>query len=137
MKLNPYLMFNGDCEAAFNFYAQCLGGKIEAMLKHQDTPMAQKQAPAGWGERIMHAKLSVDGDVLMGSDTPPDQYTKPQGVSIALHIQDVQRAERIFNELSNNGHVTMPFQQTFWAYRFGMLVDRFGTSWMVNCEKPA
>jgi PhnB protein len=137
MQLNPYLMFNGECEAAFKFYEQCLGGKIDAMMKHQDSPMADKAAPAGWGDRVLHARLQVAGTALMGSDAPPDRYEKPKGTFIALHIDELQRAERIFNELSQNGTVVMPFQQTFWAFRFGMLIDRFGTPWMVNCEKAA
>jgi PhnB protein len=71
----------------------------------------------------------------MGSDAPPDQYEPPKGFSIAIGLIDLAQAERIFNALAEKGTVQMPLQQTFWAVRFGMVVDRFGTPWMVNCEK--
>jgi len=136
MQLNPYLTFNGQCEAAFKFYEKCLGGKIEAMLTHEGTP-AEQQVPPEWRKKILHARLTVGDQVLMASDAPPDRYEKPQGFSVSLNIDNAGEAERIFRALSENGSVQMPLQQTFWAVRFGMLVDRFGTPWMVNCEKAA
>ena len=136
MQLNPYLIFNGQCEAAFKFYEQCLGGKIEFMLTHGDSPMAQ-QTPAGWRDKIMHARLVVGDKVLMGSDAPPERYEGPKGFSVSLGIDQPAQAERIFNALAENGTVQMPLQETFWALRFGTLVDRFGIPWMVNCERPA
>jgi PhnB protein len=134
MQLNPYLLFNGQCETAFKFYEQCLGGKIEAMIPHGGTP-AEKHSPPEWRDKILHACLSVDGQLLMGSDAPPQHYEQPKGSSVSLQLQDPAAAERIFNALVAQGTVKMPFQQTFWAYRFGMLVDRFGIPWMINCEK--
>jgi PhnB protein len=136
MQLNPYLLFNGQCEAAFKFYAQCLGGKIEAMLPHAGTP-AEEHSPPEWRDKILHACLNVDGQLLMGSDAPPPHYEPPKGFSVSLQLKDPAAAERIFNTLVEQGTVKMPFQQTFWAYRFGMLVDRFGIPWMINCEKAA
>ena len=136
MQLNPYLLFSGQCEAAFKFYAQCLGGKIEAMIPHAGTP-AEQHSPAEWKDKILHASLSVDGQLLMGSDTPPQHFEQPKGFSVSLQIKDPAAAERIFNTLAEQGTVKMPFQQTFWAHRFGMLVDRFGIPWMINCEKAA
>jgi PhnB protein len=136
MQLNPYLTFNGQCEAAFKFYERCLGGKIEFMLTHGDSPMAQ-QTPAGWRNKIMHARLVVGDKVLMGSDAPPERYEGPKGFSVSLGIETPAEAERIFNALAENGTVQMPLQETFWALRFGTLVDRFGIPWMVNCERPA
>ena len=136
MQLNPYLLFNGQCEAAFKFYAQCLGGKIEAMMPHAGTP-AEQHSPPEWKDKILHACLSVDGQLLMGSDTPPQHFEQPKGFSVSLQIKDPAAAERIFNALVEQGTVKMPFQQTFWAHRFGMLVDRFGIPWMINCEKAA
>ena len=134
MKLNPYLVFNGQCEAAFKFYAQCLGGKIEAMFTHGETPAAQ-YVPPDWHKKIMHVHLSIGDESLMGSDAPPDHYQKPQGFSVSLQIKDPADAERAFHALAENGTVTMPIQQTFWSVRFGMLVDQFGIPWMVNCEQ--
>jgi PhnB protein len=135
MQLNPYLTFNGQCEAAFKFYEKVLGGKIEAMLPHEGSPMAD-QVPPEWRSKIMHARLGVGDNVLMGSDATPDRYEQMQGFTVTLGIDDPRRAEQIFHALSE-GTVQMPIQETFWAVRFGMLVDRFGTPWMINCEKSA
>jgi PhnB protein len=136
MQLNAYLSFNGNCEEAFKFYEKALGAKIEGMMTHAGSPMAS-QTPANWQNKIMHARLTVDGQVLMGSDVPPDKYQLPKGVSITLSTKKVEEAERIFQALSDNAKVEMPLQETFWAVRFGMLRDRFGIPWMINCEKAA
>jgi PhnB protein len=136
VQLNTYLIFNGNCEEAFKFYEKCLGGKIEAMMTHEGTPAAG-QVPAEWSKKIMHARMTVDGYLLMGSDTPPDHYRKPGGFSVNIGVKDAAQAERIFHALAEGGTVHMPIGETFWAIRFGMLVDRFGTPWMVNCEKAA
>jgi PhnB protein len=133
MRVNPYLHFNSQCEAAFKFYEKCLGGKIEAMIPHEGTPAAE-HVPAEWRSKIMHACLVMDDQVLMGCDAPPDHFQKPQGFSVSLHIKKPAEAERIFGTLAEDGRVTMPIQETFWAERFGMVVDRFGIPWMVNCE---
>jgi PhnB protein len=136
MQLNPYLTFNGQCEAAFKFYEQCLGGKIIAMMTHAGTP-AEQHVPAEWRNKIMHARLTLNDEVLMGSDAPPDGYQQPKGISVALQIKNAADAERTFHALAENGTVQMPIQETFWATRFGMLVDQFGIPWMINCEKAA
>jgi PhnB protein len=136
MQLIPYLSFNGECEAAFTFYEQVLRGKIVAMLSHAGTP-AEEHVPPEWRAKIMHARLAVGDEVLMGSDAPPSgqgRYEQPKGFSVTLQIKDPAEAERIFNALAEGGTVQMPLAQTFWAIRFGMLVDRFGIPWMVNCE---
>jgi PhnB protein len=136
MQLNPYLVFNGNCEAAFKFYEKVLGGKIEAMLPHEGTPAAE-HVPPEWRNKIMHARLSVGDKVLMGSDAPPDHYEAMKGFSVTLGIDRPADAERIFHALADKGTVRLPIQKTFWAARFGMLVDQFGTPWMINCEQPA
>jgi PhnB protein len=136
MKINSYLFFNGNCEAAFRFYEQCLRGKIAMMLTHGAAPSAEN-VPVEWREKIMHARLEVGDKALMGSDSPPQHFQEIKGFCVELDLDDPTEAERVFNELSTNGKVTMPFAQTFWAYRFGMLVDQFGIPWMVNCEKAA
>jgi len=135
MQLDSYLFFN-QCEAAFKFYAQVLGGKIEAMMTHAGTP-AEEQVPAEWRDKILHARLVVGDQALMASDAPPGRYDKPQGFSVSIGLTDLPKAERIFNALAENGTVQMPFQPTFWAAGFGMCVDRFGIPWMVNCGQPA
>ena len=136
MQLNPYLFFDGKCESAFNFYEQCLGGKIEAMVSHVGTP-AEQHVPPEWRDKIMHARLAVNGQVLMGSDAPPEHYKEPKGFSVSLQFKDAKEAERVFNALAESGRVGMPLQQTFWAARFGTLVDRFGIPWMINGELAA
>ena len=136
MQLNPYLLFNGQCEAAFKFYEKCLGGKIEVMLTHAGTP-AEEHVPAEWRDKILHARLVVDDSVLMASDAPPGGYQQPQGFSVSLQLKDPEKAERIFHALAEGGTVQMPFEETFWAARFGMLKDQFGIPWMINCERAA
>ena len=136
MQLNPYLTFNGQCEAAFKFYAQCLGGKIVAMMTHEGTPMA-KDTPPEWLGKIIHARMMVGDTILMGSDAPPPHYEPMKGFSVTLGTDEPAEADRVFNALAEGGTVRMPIQETFWARRFGMLVDRFGTPWMINCEKAA
>jgi PhnB protein len=133
MQLSPYLLFNGNCEEALKFYEQALGGKIEALMKFAGSPAAEHVPPA-WGDKVLHATIKIDGNVLMASDAPPPQYEKPQGISVSIGLNDRERGERIFNALAQGGTVTMPFEKTFWASGFGMCVDRFGIPWMVNCE---
>ena len=135
MQLNPYLMFDGQCEAAFRFYEQALRGTIVAMMTFGDGPMAEQTAAEQRG-KIMHARLVVGDAVLMGSDAPAGHYEKMKGFSVALGVEEPEEADRVFNALASGGTITMPIQETFWARRFGMLVDRFGTPWMINCEKP-
>jgi PhnB protein len=133
MQVNPYLFYNGNCEAAFKYYAKVLGGEIEAMMTHEGTP-ASRQVPAEWQKKILHAKMIIDGEVLMASDTLPGRGSKPEGLSVSLQIEDPAEAERKFHALAEGGVVNMPIAQTFWARRFGMCVDQFGITWMVNCQ---
>jgi PhnB protein len=136
MQMNPYLTFNGQCEAAFKFYERCLGGKITMLLNHRDAPSAE-HVPPEWHDKIMHARLELGDRVLMGSDNPPEYFAETKGFYVQLGIDDPAEAERVFHALAKNGRVTMPFAPTFWAFRFGMLVDQFGIPWMVNCEQGA
>ena len=133
MKMNPYLNFNGQCAEAFRFYEQALDGKIEVLTTFGESPMAGEMPPETHG-RVMHVRLVAGDAVLMGSDSPPEYFEKPQGISIAIHVDDPEKADRIFNALAEGGTVTMALEQTFWARRFGMLVDRFGIPWMLNVE---
>ena len=136
MQLNPYLLFDGQCEAAFTFYAERLGGKVAAMMRYEGSPAAD-HTPPEWRQKIMHARLMLGDRVLMGSDPPPGSQERMQGFFVTLGVDDPAEAERIFAALAEGATVRMPLQQTFWARRFGMLVDRFGTPWMINCEQPA
>jgi PhnB protein len=136
MQLNPHLSFSGQCEEAFKFYEQSIGGKIEFIMTYGDSPVAA-QAPPGWAEKVMHATIRVAGQTLMGGDAPPDHFQKPQGFALAISLNDAAEAERMFNQLAEGGSVQMRLEKTFWAERFGMLTDRFGVPWMINCAKPS
>jgi PhnB protein len=136
MQLNPYLLFNGQCEAAFKFYEEVFGGKIEGMMTHAGTP-AEEHVPAEWRDKIMHARMTIGDSVLLASDAPPDRYQKPGGFSVSVQLREEPReGERIFNLLAAGGHIYMPFGETFWSPGFGMLADKFGIPWMINCERP-
>jgi PhnB protein len=132
MKSNTYLYFNGQCEAAFKFYEQCLGGKISSMMTYGDSPMAEQASPE-LRPQIMHVTLTVGDVLLMGSDTMPENFNKPQGFDVNLEFDNVAEGERVFKALAENGTVKMPLQKTFWTERWGMLVDKFGIPWMINC----
>jgi PhnB protein len=136
MQINPYLSFNGTCAAAFKFYEKVLGGKLLMMMTYGETPMAAQTAPEA-RDRIVHARLAVGDMLLMGADAPPQFYEPMKGMVVTLGIEKPDEADRLFKALSENGTVRMPIQETFWAQRFGMLIDQFGTPWMVNCERPA
>jgi PhnB protein len=133
MNLSPYLNFNGTCAEAFKFYAQCFGGTIEFSQTFGESPM-KDQAPADWQGKVMHATLRIGQQILHGSDTLPSQYATPQGISLSVGAVPPAEGERIFNALATGGTVGLPFQKTFWSPGFGMLVDRFGVPWMVNCD---
>ena len=133
-QLDPYLFFDGTCANAMRFYERTLGGKIVMLKTHAESPVAA-QTPAAAADRILHARLNLDDRVLMASDWGVDQpYPGMHGFSLSLIYPTVAEAQRIFDALAEGGQIRMPFQATFWAKGFGMLVDRFGTPWMVSCE---
>ncbi|MGE4408183.1 VOC family protein [Pseudomonas sp.] len=139
MKISTYLTFDGQAREAFTFYQQALGGTLE-MMTFAQAPNAE-QFPAEHRERIMHVSLKLGDDLLMASDTLPGDtcgggpYEGIKGCSITLSPDSVAEGERLFAALAEGGQVVMPMEKTFWAERFGMLTDRFGVSWMVNCEQ--
>jgi PhnB protein len=132
MQVNPYLFYDGNCDAAFKFYEKVLGAKIEMMLTHEAAPESMPTPPE-WKNKIMHGRLTIDGQVLMASDAPPGHFNKPQGFAVSLTAANPADAERKFNALSKGGSVNMPFGKTFFSKGFGMCVDQFGMPWMVNC----
>lgn len=135
MKLTPYLNFHGQCEEAFQTYERILGGKITFKMAYGESPMPAEQTPPGWSGKLLHATFTLGDQILQGADAPGEHYSKPQGISIAISLSDAAEAERVFAALADGGKVSMPIQETFWAKRFGMVTDRFGVPWMVNCEK--
>lgn len=139
MELIAYLGFDGNCEEAFRYYEKHLRGEIRAMLHFSDGPPDAEgcgpDLPAEWKNKIMHACMTVGDSTLMASDAPPPHYQKPQGTSVNISVGDPEEAERIFAALADGGEAMMPIAETFWAKRFGMCRDRFGTLWMINCSK--
>jgi PhnB protein len=135
MKLNAYLNFGGNCEEAFRFYEKNLGGKINAMMRNSDQP-DPKNAPPGTEKFVMYANMSIAGTELMGSDAPLDRFQPMRSVYLSLGVDSDAEAERIYGLLKEGGEVFMPMGETFFAFRFGMLRDRFGTSWMILHQRP-
>lgn len=135
-QLDTYLTFDGTCAEAMRFYERTLGGKLETLMTHAESPMAD-QTPPGSADRIMHARLVVGDRVIMASDAMiHGPYQGMHGFSLSLVYGTTAEARRVFDALAEGGRVNMPLQKTFWAEGFGMLVDRFGTPWMVNAERP-
>jgi PhnB protein len=132
MQVNPYLTFKGECETALKFYAKVLDGKVDALIRFSDMP---SHGPANWAEKVMHGSVKFGDNVIMGSDAPPERYEPMKGVWVSLQVQEPAEAERVFKALAEKGKISMPIGETPWAHRFGMLVDQFGTPWMVNCAK--
>ena len=135
MQVHTYLNFDGRCEAAIKFYEEAIGAKLMFKMTWGESPMA-KDMPPETHKFIMHSTLAVGDSHLMCADAPPDQYKKPAGMSVSLNVKSKEEGERIFNALSKNGTVSMPYQETFWSPGFGMCVDQFGIPWMVNCDQP-
>ena len=137
MKLDTYLSFDGDCRAAFAFYARVLGGKVAAMMTFGEANACGDLGEAA-RDLVMHARLDLDGFALMGTDaTPQYPYQPIQGAHVVVNVDEPAEAERIFAALAEGGRVDMPMQETFWARRYGIAVDRHGVPWMVNCAQPA
>lgn len=135
MQIESYLFFNGNCEEALNFYAQALGGKVTALMRYEGSPM-EKEVPANWKNKVMHANFEAEGAKFMASDTMPGMPAPIYGgFSMSLYVpNDKAKAEKLFNALAKGGKVTMPFAPPFWGGHFGMLIDPFGVPWMVSCE---
>jgi PhnB protein len=136
MQISPYLSFNGQCEAAFTFYERCLGARVGPIFRYAGSPMAD-QVPPDWHDKVMHGSVTIGGQVLMGGDVAPGGYEEPKGFNLSIQIGDTSEAERIFDALAEDGTIVMPLEKTFWAERFGMVVDRFGIPWLLNCETAA
>lgn len=134
MQLSPYLSFDGRCAEAFKFYEQVLGATTVVTMLYGGSPMAG-ETPSELHGKVMHGRIKIGGQVVMASDAFPGRYQTPAGFNVTLEIKDEAEAERVFAALADGGAVHMPIQETFWAKRFGVVTDRFGTPWMVDCEK--
>jgi len=130
--LNPYIFFDGNCEEAMHFYERVFKVKLEMVMYESETPGAAP-LPAGKKGAVTHARLPLYGGALMASDWMVDRpYEKKQGFYVSLICQDVKEAKRVFEALADGGKVNMAFEKTFWSEGFGMVIDKYGTPWMVN-----
>jgi len=134
MKLHTYLNYGGNCREAFEFYAQHLGGKILFMMTFDQMPDPSK-APPGMEKAVLHARMDIGETILMASDTPLERFQPMRSVYLSLGVSSDEEAERIHALLADGGEMFMPMAETFYATRFSMLRDKFGTSWMIIHER--
>jgi len=135
MKMHTYLNYGGNCAEAFRFYEKHLGGKITMMVTHGEQP-GLNSVPPELKNTILHARIDLGDTMLMGSDMPPTRYQPMRSAYLSLNVDSNDEAERIHKVLSDGGEIFMPMQETFFAHRFSMLRDKFGTSWMILHERP-
>jgi PhnB protein len=133
LEVSAYLSFKGECEAAFKFYKEVLGATPGLAFRYGDSPMADV-LPEGWDAKIMHASVKVGRQLIEGADVPPERYEEPKGFSLSLNVKGASEAETLFDQLASGGRIVYPIEKTFWSERFGMVIDRFGIPWMINCE---
>jgi PhnB protein len=134
MAFHPYLYFNGNCREAFTRYQEIFGGEL-FLMKMSDAP-SDDPVPASQADLIIHAALTVDGDLLMASDDPTGKVGPIEGVYVNYSNADVAEVQRVFEALAAGGEITQPLLETFFSPAFGMCVDRFGTPWMLSAEAP-
>jgi PhnB protein len=135
MRLAHHLAFAGNCEEAFELYSKVLGGTNLAIRKYADTPLGL-QMPLDWQQKVIFANLMIGNDALHGTDHPPNQYRRPDGFYISLHIREPEDAARIFHSLSQGGSVHVGLQKSFWSTHFALFVDRYGIPWEIDHEAP-
>ncbi|RYF81597.1 MAG: VOC family protein [Chitinophagaceae bacterium] len=132
VKLDVYVNYPGHCEEAFRFYEQHLGGNILSIMKHGELP-SNPNLPEHWQHAVLHARMEIGNTVLMAADIP---HAEPmRSAYLTLRFNTIAEAERVYNVLGEGGEIFMKMEETFYAHRFAMLRDRFGTSWMLLCEK--
>jgi PhnB protein len=135
MRLNAYLNYGGNCAEAFRFYEQNLGGKITMIMTHGQMPGPDNADPA-WKDKVLHARLELGGTAIYGADIPSPPFEPMRSAYLSLAVDSIEEAERVYALLIEGGQVFMPMAETFFAHRFAMLRDKFGTSWMLLNEKP-
>jgi PhnB protein len=137
--VNPYLIFQGNCEQAFQFYKSVFRSEFRYIGRFSETPAQDKsQFPPGMDDKIMHVSLPISNEtILMGCDNPdPNVKAIGSNISLTLNTDSKPEADRLFNALSKSGQARMPMQSTFWGAYFGMLTDQFGINWMISCDQP-
>ena len=137
VKINPSLMFPGTCGEAFRRYASLCGGEIVHMLTYAESPLA-REVPQEWRDKVWFARLRAGGLDVTGGDALPRDYETPRGFSLVLGVANADEADRVFVGLAEGGEVIMPLQATYWSPRYGLVRDRFGIRWEINCDaEPA
>ena len=134
MTVRTYLNFGGNCEQAFRFYEEHLGGKITFLMHHGEQPPGSP-APEGM-QGVLHARLQLGDTEVLGADVPAERFQPIRSAYLSLGAGSTEEAERVHALLAEGGQIFMPMQETFFAFRFSMLRDRFGTSWMILHERP-
>lgn len=136
MQVSVHLNFNGDCRQAMERYCELMGGEIVSMTTFGATP-AGEDVPRDWQDKIIHATMSLGGVIVATADIPPERYQPSQGFNMFVELEEPDEAGRVFDALAEGGEIRMPMQETFWAKRFGVVVDRFGIPWEVNCSQAS
>lgn len=134
MSLSFHINFNGNCQEAFEYYAEHLGGTIGTILQFKDSPAASSVS-AGWQEKIVHANIAIHGVEVAGADLSPEQYQKPTGFCLLLGFDTEEDVDAIYEKLAVKGETILSPQKTFWSSRYAIVVDRFGVPWKINCVK--
>ena len=134
MKLYTYLNYGGNCRQAFEFYAEHLGGKLTMLATHGGQPDSS-EVPPGWRDAVLHARIEMGATTILGADIPPERFQPMRSAYLSLLVDSIDEAERLYALLSEGGQIFMPMEETFFAHRFAMLRDRFGTSWMLLHER--
>lgn len=133
MKMNTYVNFHGNCAEAFQYYESHLGGKLGIVMKHSQSPDQSRVRPE-WKDAVLHARIVIGDQELMAADIPNAEPMR--SAYLTLRMDTDAEAERAFSALANGGKVLMPMQETFFAFRFGQVQDRFGINWMILHERP-
>jgi len=136
MQLHTYLNYGGNCEQAFRFYEQHLGGKVTMLMRHGEAP-SPGPTPPDWKDKVLHARMNLGGTELSGADVPADRFQPMRSAYLTLTLGSNEETERLYALLADGGEIFMKMEETFFANRFAMLRDRFGTSWMLIYPKAA
>ncbi len=136
MKLYTYLNYGGNCRQAFEFYVTHLGGKITELTTHGELPAASN-VPPEWRDAVVHARMDIGETMILGADVPPERFQPMRSAYLTLIVDSSDEAERVYALLKDGGQIFMPMEETFFAHRFAMLRDRFGTSWMLLHERAS
>ncbi len=133
MKLNPYVIFNGNCEEAMNFYRDILGGEFTMFMRYADAPDSMP-VPDEMKNKVMHVTMEFSGATLMGADSMQGPVSSGNNHHLSVSMEDEGEAITIYNALAEGGQQTMPFQEVFWGGKFGMLIDKYKNQWMISAE---